>query len=96
MHTACPGAWLDLAVSKLRKLDECGALLHMYGALQQNAQAHYAGYLHEALITRRGIPAVLAVLYAEVMQRLLARRAVAFAVRIDCHHLDECAAQLPT
>lgn len=39
---------------------------------------------------------MLAVLYAEVMQRLLARRAVAFAVRIDGHCLDECAAQLPT
>ncbi len=54
-----------------------------------------AGYLHEALITRKGIPAVLAVLYAEVMQRLLARRAVAFAVRIDCSRLDECAPVAP-
>ena len=89
MHAACPGAWLDLAVFKLDRLNE-------HGALQHHNHARYAGYLHEALITRRGIPAVLAVLYAEVMQRLLARRAVAFAVRIDCHHLDECAAQLPT
>ncbi len=54
-----------------------------------------AGYLHEALITRKGIPAVLAVLYAEVMQRLLARRAVAFAVRIDCSRPDECAPVAP-
>ena len=66
------------------------------GALCRGKQGgRRAGYLHEALITRKGIPAVLAVLYAEVMQRLLARRAVAFAVRIDCTRLDECAPVAP-
>ena len=39
------------------------------------------GYLHELLISKRGIPATIAVLLAHVMQRLLVRGAINFAVR---------------
>ena len=39
------------------------------------------GYLHELLISRRGIPAAIAVLLAHIMQRLLVRGAITFAVR---------------
>ena len=41
-------------------------------------------YLHEVLIRRVGCSAALAVVYADVMQRLLATGALDFAVRIDC------------
>lgn len=41
-------------------------------------------YLHEALITKRGIAAVLAVLQADVLQRLMKLGALEFAVRTDC------------
>lgn len=41
-------------------------------------------YLHEALISKRGIAAVLAVLQADVLQRLMKLGAVEFAVRTDC------------
>ena len=39
------------------------------------------GYLHELLISKRGVPATLAVLLAHIMQRLLMRGCVDFAVR---------------
>ncbi len=42
-------------------------------------------YLNEVLIRRQGTAAALAVLYAEVMQRLLRMGAVDFAVRMDCN-----------
>lgn len=42
-----------------------------------------AGYLNELLVRRVGHPAALAVLYADVMARLLARGAVDFAVAMD-------------
>lgn len=42
-----------------------------------------AGYLHELLIRKTGHPAALAILAADVMQQLLARGAVTFAVRVD-------------
>lgn len=45
-------------------------------------------YLHEALISRCGIPAVLAILLEEVCQRLLLQGAIDFAVRIDSNALD--------
>ena len=41
-------------------------------------------YLHEALISKRGIAAVLAVIQADVLQRLMKLGAVEFAVRTDC------------
>lgn len=41
-------------------------------------------YLHETLISKRGIAAVLAVLQADVLQRLMKLGAVDFAVRTDC------------
>ncbi|KAG1677963.1 hypothetical protein FOA52_001381 [Chlamydomonas sp. UWO 241] len=41
------------------------------------------GYLNETLIRRRGHPAAVAILYAEVMRRLLSKGAVDFAVAID-------------
>lgn len=41
-------------------------------------------YLHEALISKRGIAAVLAVLQADVLQRLMKLGALEFAVRTDC------------
>lgn len=40
-------------------------------------------YLHEALISRTAIAAVLAVLTSEVLQRLLIRGAIDFVVRMD-------------
>ena len=45
-------------------------------------------YLHEALICRRGVPAVLAILLEAVCQRLLSAGAIDFAVRVDCAALD--------
>jgi hypothetical protein len=47
-------------------------------------------YLHDTLIGRRGIPAVLAILLEEVCQRLLRAGAIDFAVRVDCPSLDRC------
>lgn len=44
-------------------------------------------YLHEVLVRRVGCAAALAVIEADVMQRLLAAGAVDFAVRIDCSDL---------
>ena len=41
-------------------------------------------YLHETLISKRGIAAVLAVLQADVLQRLMKLGALEFAVRTDC------------
>lgn len=41
------------------------------------------GYLNEVLVTKRGVPAALAVLAAEVMHRLLRKGAVDFAVRVS-------------
>lgn len=41
-------------------------------------------YLHEALISKKGIAAVLAVLQADVLQRLMKLGAVEFVVRTDC------------
>ena len=40
-------------------------------------------YLHEMLIRRRGHPATVAILYAEVMRLLLGAGAVDFAVAMD-------------
>lgn len=48
------------------------------------------GYLHETLISRQGIPAVLAILLEQVCQRLLTAGAIDFAVRVDCSALDRC------
>ena len=52
------------------------------------------GYLHETLISRQGIPAVLAILLEQVCQRLLTAGAIDFAVRVDCSALDRCTAVL--
>lgn len=41
-------------------------------------------YLHETLISKKGIAAVLAVLQADVLQRLMKLGAVEFVVRTDC------------
>ena len=41
-------------------------------------------YLHETLISKKGIAAVLAVLQADVLQRLMKLGAVDFVVRTDC------------
>lgn len=41
-------------------------------------------YMHETLISKRGIAAVLAVLQADVLQRLMKLGALEFAVRTDC------------
>uniref|UniRef100_A0A061QMV1 Protein SirB1 N-terminal domain-containing protein n=2 Tax=Tetraselmis sp. GSL018 TaxID=582737 RepID=A0A061QMV1_9CHLO len=46
-------------------------------------------YLNEALTRRVASPACLAILYAEIMQRLLERGAVDFAVRMECKTFDE-------
>ncbi|CAK0760877.1 hypothetical protein CVIRNUC_002808 [Coccomyxa viridis] len=46
------------------------------------------GYLHEALISRQGIPAVLAILLEQICQQLLTSGAIDFAVRVDCSALD--------
>ena len=48
------------------------------------------GYLHEALISRQGIPAVLAILLEQICQQLLTSGAIDFAVRVDCSALDRC------
>ncbi len=56
--------------------------------------AKYA-YLHELLVTRKGVPAVLAILLEEVCQRLLSQGAIDFAVRVDCSSLDRSARSLP-
>ena len=42
------------------------------------------GYLNELLVRRRGHPAAVAILHADVMQRLLAGGAVDFGVTMDC------------
>lgn len=47
-------------------------------------------YLHELLVSRKGVPAVLAILLEEVCQRLLSQGAIDFAVRVDCTSLDRC------
>lgn len=52
------------------------------------------GYLHETLISRQGIPAVLAILLEQVCQQLLTAGAIDFAVRVDCSALDRCMAIL--
>lgn len=57
--------------------------------------AKYA-YLHELLVTRKGVPAVLAILLEEVCQRLLSQGAIDFAVRVDCSSLDRSARSLPS
>lgn len=44
-------------------------------------------YLHEVMVRRVGCAAALAVVFADVMQRLLAAGAVDFAVRVDCSDL---------
>jgi len=49
--------------------------------------AKYA-YLHELLVSRKGVPAVLAILLEQVCQRLLSQGAIDFAVRVDCTSLD--------
>lgn len=46
-------------------------------------------YLHEVLIRRVGCAAALAVIEADILQRLLAAGAVDFAVRIDCSDLGK-------
>jgi len=46
-------------------------------------------YLNELLTRRVGTPACLAILYAEVMQRLLQKGAVDFAVRMECPSFNE-------
>ena len=51
------------------------------------------GYLHETLISRQGIPAVLAILLEQVCQQLLTAGAIDFAVRVDCSALDRCTAK---
>ena len=53
------------------------------------------GYLHEALISRQGIPAVLAILLEQVCQQLLTAGAIDFAVRVDCSALDRCGPATP-
>ena len=52
------------------------------------------GYLHETLISRQGIPAVLAILLEQICQRLLTAGAIDFAVRVDCSALDRCRTKL--
>lgn len=46
-------------------------------------------YLHEVLVCRRGIASSIAVIYAEVMRRLLMRGHIDFAVRMDCGSFGE-------
>jgi hypothetical protein len=68
-----------------------GAVLDHPGVYEN---AKYA-YLHEALIGRRGIPAVLAILLEEVCQQLLLQGAIDFAVRIECSRMDRSWHPLP-
>ena len=51
-------------------------------ALSPREDARWA-YLHEMLIRRKGHPATVAILYAEVMRLLLGAGAVDFAVAMD-------------
>jgi hypothetical protein len=41
-------------------------------------------YLHEVLITKRGIPSVLAIVLSDVLRRLFERGMIDFVARIDC------------
>ena len=52
-------------------------------------------YLNEVLIRRQGTAAALAVLYAEIMQRLLRMGAVDFAVRMDCNDPTRWGSEAP-
>lgn len=45
-------------------------------------------YLHEVLIRRVGCSAALAVIYGDVMQRLLVMGALNFGVRVECRDLN--------
>lgn len=51
-------------------------------------------YLHEALISRTAIAAVLAVLLAHLLQQLLLRQSIDFVVRMDISALDRYAPAL--
>ena len=66
-------------------LSEASGAMRCPAGVYENAK--YA-YLHETLIAKRGIPAVLAILLEEVCQRLLSSGAINFAVRVDCPSLD--------
>ncbi|KAJ9515747.1 hypothetical protein QJQ45_008625 [Haematococcus lacustris] len=69
---------------------------HGRSALPNNTVVHHAGawedsrdgYLHETLIRRHGHPAALAIIYAEVMRRLLEEGVVDFAVRMELNDYD--------
>lgn len=70
---------------------------HGRSALPNNTVVHHAGawedsrdgYLHETLIRRQGHPAALAIIYAEVMRRLLEEGVVDFAVRMELNDYDD-------
>ncbi|PRW20351.1 hypothetical protein C2E21_9056 [Chlorella sorokiniana] len=44
-------------------------------------------YLNEVLVTKRGIPAALAIVLADLVRRLLLLGAIDFAVKVDCRDL---------
>ncbi|KAI7836487.1 hypothetical protein COHA_009639 [Chlorella ohadii] len=44
-------------------------------------------YLNEVLVTKRGIPAALAIILADLVRRLLLLGAIDFAVKVDCRDL---------
>lgn len=46
------------------------------------------GYLNHALVSHRGIPAVLSILLADILQRLLIMGAIDFVARIDASDLS--------
>ncbi|KAK9816720.1 hypothetical protein WJX72_004217 [[Myrmecia] bisecta] len=61
-----------------------GALVDHPGVWEDARHA----YLHEALVSKKGIAAVLAVIYSDIMQRLLACGAINFAVRMECRDFN--------
>lgn len=45
-------------------------------------------YLNEVLITKRGIPAALAIVLSDIMRRLLIAGAIDFVARVECSAMD--------
>lgn len=48
-------------------------------------------YLHEVLITKKGIAAVLAIVQADILQRLMKLGALDAVIRTDCSDFNRCA-----
>lgn len=46
------------------------------------------GYLNEALVSKRGIPAILAIITSDILRRLICMGAIDFVVRIECDDMS--------